>query len=201
MVFWFSGFGPKSLIWPLLGLLAASVLTSHYRRMMLSRNHTNSQLILPKMRFMTTSFAFKLAQNPVWSSMQKTPLAAAKLIFCIFIDHKIDWNLMPLQGGYSGRPGPHPAPSGLEIGLAGGPSWPFLAVERVVILAASRSSHCMSLILSDVCRRIITSNITLVLLVFRSTFAVKKGSAGVREAFWINAIEVKPSQSMQSEFM
>ena len=29
---------------------------------------------------------------------------------------------MPLQGGYPGRPGPHPAPSGLEIGLAGGPA-------------------------------------------------------------------------------
>ena len=27
---------------------------------------------------------------------------------------------MPLQGGYPGRQWPHPAPSGLEIGLAGG---------------------------------------------------------------------------------
>ena len=41
----------------------------------------NSQLILPKMRFMTTFFGLKLAQNRVCSSMQKTPMAAVKLTF------------------------------------------------------------------------------------------------------------------------
>ena len=39
MVLWFLRFGPKSLIWPLLGLLAASVLASHFRRMLISKNH------------------------------------------------------------------------------------------------------------------------------------------------------------------
>ena len=111
MVFGFLRSGPKSLIWRLLGLLAASILSSQFRRMLFSKNHINSQLILSKMRFWAVYFALKLAQNRACSSKQKTSLAAAKLIFCIFIDHKIDWNWMPLQGGYPGRPGPHPAPS------------------------------------------------------------------------------------------
>ena len=90
IVFWFSGFGPKSLIWRLLGLLAASVLTSHYRPMLISRKHINSQLILSKMRFMTPLFGIMRPPKSVCASKQKTPLAAVKLTFlqftaCIFI--------------------------------------------------------------------------------------------------------------------
>ena len=52
---------------------------------------------------------------------------------------------MHRQGGHLGLPGLDPAPSGLEIGLAGVPSRPSLAVETVVILI-----YCMSFVLSVV---------------------------------------------------
>ena len=84
MVFWFLGFGPKSPIWRLLGLLAASVLASHFRRMLISKNHINPQLILPKMRFLAAHFGLNLAQNRVCSSKQKTHVAAVKLTFLRF---------------------------------------------------------------------------------------------------------------------
>ena len=66
-------------------------------------------------------------------------------LFCAFIDHKIDRNLMHRQGGHPGRPGLDPAPFGLEIGLTGLQSWPFLKIETVVILV-----YCMSFVSSVV---------------------------------------------------
>ena len=154
MVFWFLGFGPKSPIWRLLGLLAASVLASHFRRMLISKNHINPQLILPKMRFLAAHFGLKLAQNRVCSSKQKTSLACVKLTFCVFIDHKIDWNLMHRKGGYLGLPGLDPAPSGPQIDPKSIENRPRLdptsTLETVIILAACRSSYCMSFILFHV---------------------------------------------------
>ena len=75
--------------------------------------------------------------------MQKRTWLQLNSLCCVFVDLKVDWILTHRQGGHPGRPGLDPAPFGLEIGLAGVPSSPFLAVETVVILI-----YCMSFVLS-----------------------------------------------------
>ena len=163
MVFWFLGFGPKSPIWRLLGLLAASVLASHFRRMLISKNHINPQLILPKMRFLAAHFGLKLAQNRVCSSKQKTSLAWVKLTFFAFLSIIKSIEIWCIARGAiwasrgSIRPhlGPKSTPNRSKIdpeSIQHRPSKRLSFLLHADRLTACRSSYSMLFILSDVYR-------------------------------------------------
>ena len=84
-------------------------MASHFRRMLISKNHINPQLVLPKMRFLAAHFGLKLAQNRVCSSKQKTSLAWVKLTFLRFYR---SYNRLKFDASPGGPSGPPAAGSG-----------------------------------------------------------------------------------------
>ena len=133
-------------------------MTSHYRPMLISKKHTISQLILPQMRFMTTCSGPKSAQNRLCSSMQKTHLAWARRTISHFYrsQDRLKYDASP--EGLSGPPGPRSGPTWVQhrpqIDRTSTPNRSKIDIRNGVVLAASRSSYCMSFILSDDCRHV-----------------------------------------------